>query len=348
MQSQPYTFDPRPDYPFVITAKRYWHPQLCSPDLDAVTLICTHGIGFSKEHWEPTLEELYGIVHDQRGRHSLKIREAWSIDAPNHGDGALLNKNDLRNDSNTSFRWEEYARAVHVFLNGFGASAGADVDFWSRKLVGVGHSMGAVALILANTLTPKIKFQSVMLVEPMMLPESCLGDPCDQFGVRLAKQYSSCALRRKEVWSDQKDILKCLRAKPPTNSWDSRIQAVFINHNLCERPTKDGLTLKCSREQEAACYRDIQSRAIATKYLRHLCSVVPVHFIYGEHDDLIPRPYQEELLRSATCGKYASETRIPGAGHLVLQTHPGSLAISIFSTIHSGSQHSLGETRCRL
>lgn len=30
-----------------------------------------------------------------------------------------------------------------------------------------------------------------------------------------------------------------------------------------------------------------------------------------------PRPYQEELLRSATCGKYASETRIPGAGHLV-------------------------------
>lgn len=43
-------------------------------------------------------------------------------------------------------RWEEYARAVHVFLNGLGAAAGADVDFWSRKLVGVGHSMGAVAL----------------------------------------------------------------------------------------------------------------------------------------------------------------------------------------------------------
>jgi hypothetical protein len=40
--------------------------------------------------------------------------------------------------------WEEYARAIHLVLNGFGK--GIDVDFLSRNLVGVGHSMGASGL----------------------------------------------------------------------------------------------------------------------------------------------------------------------------------------------------------
>jgi hypothetical protein len=40
--------------------------------------------------------------------------------------------------------WEEYARAIYLVLNGFGK--GIDVDFMSRNLVGVGHSMGASAL----------------------------------------------------------------------------------------------------------------------------------------------------------------------------------------------------------
>ena len=40
--------------------------------------------------------------------------------------------------------WEEYARSVHSFLTGLGA--GIPVDFSKRNLVGVGHSMGGVAL----------------------------------------------------------------------------------------------------------------------------------------------------------------------------------------------------------
>lgn len=40
--------------------------------------------------------------------------------------------------------WEEYGRTVHGFLAGLGT--GVDVDFSTRRLVGVGHSMGAVAM----------------------------------------------------------------------------------------------------------------------------------------------------------------------------------------------------------
>lgn len=39
----------------------------------------------------------------------------------------------------------EYTRAVHSFLTA-GSSRGACVDFLSRRLVGIGHSMGGCCL----------------------------------------------------------------------------------------------------------------------------------------------------------------------------------------------------------
>lgn len=40
--------------------------------------------------------------------------------------------------------WEDYARSIHLFLSGLGT--GVDVDFTGHRLVGIGHSMGAVSL----------------------------------------------------------------------------------------------------------------------------------------------------------------------------------------------------------
>lgn len=89
---QSYVFDARPNFPLLMSAKRYWNPS--SPylnDPDAFTLIFAHGTGFHKEHYEPTLEELYSMIPDG----GPKIREAWSIDSPNHGDAAVLNEQTL-------------------------------------------------------------------------------------------------------------------------------------------------------------------------------------------------------------------------------------------------------------
>ena len=75
--------------------KRYWHPEHCSADFDALTLIFAHGTGFHKEHWEPTLEHLYEYFGDYKYKSTVKIREAWSIECPNHGDAAVLNEEAL-------------------------------------------------------------------------------------------------------------------------------------------------------------------------------------------------------------------------------------------------------------
>lgn len=79
-------FNPRPRFPFVVTMKRYPNS---GEDQKGFTLILTHGNGFPKEVWEPIIERIFLTENTKlNGSH---IREAWAIDAPNHGDAAALN-----------------------------------------------------------------------------------------------------------------------------------------------------------------------------------------------------------------------------------------------------------------
>lgn len=95
LSSASYVCDPRPDYPLVITAKRYWISELSSDDPSALTLVLAHGTGYHKEQWEPTIEYLYEYISNDASQ-TVKVKDVWSIDAPNHGDAAVLNEATLR------------------------------------------------------------------------------------------------------------------------------------------------------------------------------------------------------------------------------------------------------------
>jgi hypothetical protein len=82
-----HALDLRPRYPFTISAKRYTPRQRPISTSDGYVFIFAHGTGFHKEHWEPVFERLVEI---DNGRGWVK--EAWSIDAPNHGDASVLNE----------------------------------------------------------------------------------------------------------------------------------------------------------------------------------------------------------------------------------------------------------------
>ena len=102
--SMSYVFDPRPHFPFRIVAKRYWIGELC-PDADdhdtfsktredVLTPVFVHGIGAHKEHWEPTIQQLF---QNQQAatRGTVRFRDMWTLDLPNHGDSAILNEETL-------------------------------------------------------------------------------------------------------------------------------------------------------------------------------------------------------------------------------------------------------------
>jgi hypothetical protein len=71
--------------------KRYWVLEFKSTDADPVMLILAHATSFHKELLEPFLEGLYAHAAVSSATRSslVKIRDAWAIDCPNHGESAV-------------------------------------------------------------------------------------------------------------------------------------------------------------------------------------------------------------------------------------------------------------------
>ncbi|KAG6909417.1 hypothetical protein DXG01_000570 [Tephrocybe rancida] len=330
ISSQSFIFDPRPNYPLVITAKRYWDSNSthCN-DPSALTLILAHGTGFHKEQWEPTIEELYALLAGTGG--SSKVREIWSIDAPNHGDAAVLNEDVLKQGYEPIFGWEEYARAIHAFLTGFGT--GVDVDFSTRRLVGIGHSMGAVCLLLSLGYSSKLKFESLILCELMSMHAKFMGKP--------SEMLVSGAVNRRDIWPSSEEAYKLLKSRPAWKVWDDRVLRIFVKDGMRSLPTSDypdkmsGVTLKCSRIQETACYRDPLGPSRAYHVLGLVTRRLPVHLIYGAMNDYLPQVVKDDIVENAVGGleHLASFSRVEGAGHLIIQMNPAGLARKIYDAL---------------
>ncbi|KZT63155.1 alpha/beta-hydrolase [Daedalea quercina L-15889] len=330
--SQAYVCDPRPEYPLLITAKRYTVPGHISEDPGALTLILTHGTGYHKEQWEPTLEHLFENVAQAGEGSTVKIRDVWAIDCPNHGDAAVLNEGTLL-WGYANFNWEEYARAVHIFLSDLGH--GVDADFSKRNLVGLGHSMGCIALISSNTFFPKLTFQSFIFVEPMCFPQESIPPSFSTF-------LTTGAEKRRDVFPSREEALTWLQLRAGFKVWDPRVLRNYVDHGLRDLPTaeypdkREGVTLKCTKTQEAACYRDHYNtgRIRAYNYLPTLCAARPVHVLFGAIDDYIPGQVKDRLLVKGMQNKYTSAGRVSGAGHLVVQTQPRGLADAIWTILN--------------
>lgn len=327
IESRSYVFDPRPNYPFLITAKRYWRPE--SPftnSSDALTLIFAHGTGFHKEQWEPTMDDLWTILGDNKS--FVAVREMWSIDAPNHGDAAILNEFTLKQGYSSTFGWEEYARALFMFLTGFGT--GVDVDFSTRKLTGIGHSMGAVSLALSLGYSPHLKFENLILCEPMVVNPTFFPK---------RNLLLEVTTKRKDIWSSQEEAYELLNRRP-WQQWDPRVFRKFINEGLRPLPTaeypdrNDGVTLKCTRIQECACYRDEIGPRRVYDALKFIAKRLRLHLIYGSIHDAIPYEMKMDLVNNSIEERnLASLSYIENAGHLVVQTHPAILAQKIFDAL---------------
>ncbi|EKM52297.1 uncharacterized protein PHACADRAFT_126011 [Phanerochaete carnosa HHB-10118-sp] len=335
MQFEAYLFDPRPKYPLLIPAKRYWHPSLCSNDPEALTLICIHPAGQYKELWEPTLRHMFSLMSSGLTT-DIKVREAWAIDAPNHGDSAIANEY-LFTGYPSSCYWEDYTRSLHVFLAGLGT--GVDIDFRKRNLVGIGVSAGCVPLVLIDTYIPTVEFSSLILAEPMILSPLQAGN--------LAFDMSSGAARRQYKWKSRVEALRHMRANRRLRTWAPEVQVSYVENALRDLPTalypeeREGVTLKCPREYEAAGYREFQGIVRAYDYLRFVCLLLPVHFIFGAQPDLIPESFHADMLRVAAEGRYASMYRVQGSGHMIIQQQPAGLAAAVLRCLQNNISRSL-------
>ncbi|TBU43562.1 alpha/beta-hydrolase [Dichomitus squalens] len=322
MKIEAFVFDPsEPNSPQLKLAfKRYSRDDStgCNPS-GALSLLLAHGSALHKEQWEPTIEALFAI-QDSCSRRAL-VHEAWAVDWQSHGESAVINDNALQ-DRPEGISISEWGFALSQFMS--------SAHTRNRRIVAIGHSAGCSAIMYSTKylLNGPNSYAAIILVEPPMIDRDVFNDHLQERLQQVGAITKSVAASRAS-WSTKEEALKWLSAKYPWKTWDPRVLRLFVEHGLREHRDdggRDCVVVKCSKKHEASAYKDFESTFEATDMISAVCRAVPLHIIFGAKNDLVPRYSQDSLVDASKGRVPQSITRLPGAGHLVVQEKPELLA----------------------
>lgn len=179
-------------------------------------LVCVHATGFHGRVWEPfvpALREHFSVIaFDHRG----------------HGDS---------DKPQTGYSWASFGDDALAVVT--------DLDL--DRPVGIGHSAGAAALVLAETNRPGT-FSRLVLMDPTALPAEL------RRLVRTAENpMSEQARRRRAIWDSPEEMIERLRVGTPLAGWREDFLHAYVTYGTQARD--DGrIELKCSPDIEAQIY----------------------------------------------------------------------------------------------
>ncbi len=257
---------------------------------EGATVLAVHATGFCKDVWAPVVEEMRA-----RGVANPVV----AIDQPGHGDTAA--------PAGLPFDWWELGSAVQAVAEPL------------RPIgLGIGHSSGGAALIMAEVTAPGL-FEALLLVEPIVFP------PPYRRGEDMA--LATMAERRRASFGSRAEALDNFRGKGPFAGWDPRALEAYIDG--CLGPRDGRWALKCQPEVEAEFYRAAGAHG-AWERLPEVGARVAV--VAGEHSDSHPAPFVAR--QAARLG--AATVTVDGASHLVPMERPGVVAALIGEMLAGG------------
>ncbi|KAI0730579.1 alpha/beta-hydrolase [Earliella scabrosa] len=315
-----------------VTRYRPRNSPTSSTSGDTYALLFIHGVSFHKESFLPTIEYLFQIQSTVQ-ESTCPILEAWVLDSPNHGRAGVLNATRLLSRP-LGLSAHEWARAAQVFLKS-GLMKGT-------KIVGIGHSAGTVTVTLSTWGCPldQLPYSSLIFVEPSMMTREILarltanGKAWDDL-IEMAKA-------RRDIWASRAAARQWMANRLPWKTWTPRAIDLFVEHALCDLPTPTypdrttGVTLSCTRAQEAVGYIYHQDAIDSINRVSELCPVIPVHTIFGDRLDIVPDFIKKAVVDEKAGRKMTTITSVPGAGHLVPMEDPKGLAKAVWNALYYG------------
>ncbi|MGD2059862.1 MAG: alpha/beta hydrolase [Acidimicrobiia bacterium] len=236
-----------------------------------MTVYLSHATSFCGAVWDPVRDELSDIE-----------TSVW--DHPGHGAGPDLE--------------------LPVDWTGFGDYV---LEVTRPGGVGVGHSMGAAALAMAQATDPG-RFRALVLIEPIILPPPFR---------RAESEMSDRALRRRREFSSRVEAADNFRDKGAFVGWH---RAAFEGYIRCGLVGDDPVRLACDPEVEADIYR---ASGAHDTWDRLPGIAVPVLLMSGETSDTIsPRLAREQAARFGRAGVEI----VPDSGHFLPMERPNIVA----------------------
>lgn len=178
--------------------------------------------------------------------------------------------------------------------------------------IGVGHSMGGAALVMAQILDPG-RFTGLVLVEPIIPPPPHL---------RAVHRLAELARKRRRTFVDRTEVRANFARRPPFDHWQHAAFEGYVAGGFRERD--DGtIELACSPEFEA----EVFTAAGGSALLDRLGEVeIPVTLLFGETMDTFPLEWAEHLAKSFP---NASLEVVPGGDHFLPMSTPAVVAEAI-------------------
>lgn len=249
-------------------------------------VLLAHATGFHGAVWGPLADQLpdvWAVAPDLRGHG----------DTPAPVGGALA--------------WSGFADDVLSVVDELGLD----------RPVGVGHSKGGAALVLAEERRPGT-FRALYLFEPVIFP----GPPPGPGGAPVDNPLAAGARRRRPAFPSRAAALDNYAGKPPFNALAAEVLAAYVEHGLADQP--DGSArLKCEPEVEATVYEG----GLVHDAFAHLDRVrCPVVVARGRLDPFGPAAVSESLVAALPDGRLET---FDDLGHFGPLEQPAEVAASI-------------------
>lgn len=282
---------------------------MATPPPPRPTLLFAHGGGLCKEAWEPIIKRLHESPLLQR-----TPTTTMSFDFPYHG-----SKRDNSIPPRLFFVGPTSPRVVHP-VNAWVSVATQEVANVVQRLkqerggaksplIGIGHSMGAIALWLTEINHPGT-FDGLILFEPMYgltTPETA---PLVDF-------LAGVTLRREGKWPSREAALTHFAGFKNFAAWDREALSSYLKGGLVEE--KDGsVTLACQPLIEAAIYCGSAGWISAEESTRPQCKV---SFQGGARSPFYAVD-QFEVMKAKSPHIYKVGASMPKCSHAMVMENP--------------------------
>jgi pimeloyl-ACP methyl ester carboxylesterase len=202
-----------------------------SPSRKAITIIFHHGVGCSKEPFEPFFADLLTLSS------CPPIRSIWALDAANHGQSYLLNAAEVGDEPH----WFDTAHDVKHLINTFQAEM-------PPPLIGMGFSWGCNSMLLNAGWHPRI-FQGLICMEPTIEAGWWHGS------YERGSHAAMGVVKKRDQWGSRQAARTSLSKSSYYGGFDPRVFEKVMQYDLIEvlEGDREGMTLTTPKSQEVAC-----------------------------------------------------------------------------------------------
>ena len=248
--------------------------------------LLAHATGLHGAVWEPLCAALGDAF------------ERWALDFRAHGASVVPPGQPLP--------WTQMGEDVEAIVDHLAVEPG--------QLLGIGHSMGGAALLLAEQARPGT-FAGLWLFEPIAPPPNAM--PALAGGNRLAEG----AARRRPSFASHAEALANYASKPPLHTWRSDALHAYVRHGFVI--AEDGAAhLACRPADESQVFQGGGAHGAFARLGEVRC---PVVVACGE-EPMGPAAFGEAIANGLPAGRVERHQHM---GHFGPLEAPGILAASV-------------------